>query len=127
MTRQAGAEWFPSSASDAPVAIARAALEHARSHYVDVLLVDTAGRLAIDEKLMAEIRELHAALNPVETLFGMYMVYEPLFGRFARREFFHHHAGLHGAQQPRVGTPRHRSQYERDRRQCRSGARARLG
>jgi len=69
VTRQAGAEWFPSSASDAPIAIARAALEHARSHYVDVLLVDTAGRLAIDEKLMAEIRELHAALKPVETLF----------------------------------------------------------
>jgi signal recognition particle subunit SRP54 len=69
VTRQAGAEWFPSSASDAPVAIARAALEHARHHYFDVLLVDTAGRLAIDEKLMAEIRELHAALNPVETLF----------------------------------------------------------
>ena len=69
VTRQAGAEWFPSSASDVPVAIARAALEHARSHYFDVLLVDTAGRLAIDEKLMAEIRELHAALDPVETLF----------------------------------------------------------
>jgi len=69
VTRQAGAEWFPSSASDAPVAIARAALEHARSRYFDVLLVDTAGRLAIDEKLMAEIRELHAALDPVETLF----------------------------------------------------------
>ena len=49
--------------------IARAALDHARKHYFDVLLVDTAGRLAIDEKLMAEIRELHAALNPVETLF----------------------------------------------------------
>jgi signal recognition particle subunit SRP54 len=69
VTRQAGAEWFASSASDAPVAIARAALEHARSHYFDVLLVDTAGRLAIDEKLMAEIRALHAALKPVETLF----------------------------------------------------------
>jgi len=69
VTRQAGAEWFASSASDAPVAIARAALEHARHHYFDVLLVDTAGRLAIDEKLMAEIRELHAALKPVETLF----------------------------------------------------------
>ncbi|MEO8311204.1 MAG: signal recognition particle protein [Caldimonas sp.] len=69
VTRQAGAEWFPSSATDAPVTIARAALEHARHHYFDVLLVDTAGRLAIDEKLMAEIRELHAALNPVETLF----------------------------------------------------------
>jgi len=69
VTRQAGAEWFPSSASDAPVAIVRAALDHAKRHYFDVLLVDTAGRLAIDEKLMAEIRELHAALQPVETLF----------------------------------------------------------
>jgi signal recognition particle subunit SRP54 len=69
VTRQAGAEWFPSSPSDAPVAIARAALEHARHRYFDVLLVDTAGRLAIDEKLMAEIRDLHAALKPVETLF----------------------------------------------------------
>jgi signal recognition particle subunit SRP54 len=69
VTRQAGAEWFPSSKDDAPVAIARAALEHAKCRYFDVLLVDTAGRLAIDEKLMAEIRELHAALRPVETLF----------------------------------------------------------
>ena len=69
VTRQAGAEWFPSSASDTPLAIARAALDHAKRHYFDVLLVDTAGRLAIDEKLMAEIRELHAALDPIETLF----------------------------------------------------------
>ena len=69
VTRQAGAEWFPSSASDAPLAIARAAHDHARKHFFDVLLVDTAGRLAIDEKLMAEIAELHAALKPVETLF----------------------------------------------------------
>ncbi|NUZ05692.1 signal recognition particle protein [Piscinibacter koreensis] len=69
VTRQAGAEWFPSSASDQPLAIAQAALDHARRHYHDVLIVDTAGRLAIDEKLMAEIRDLHAALKPVETLF----------------------------------------------------------
>ncbi len=69
VTKQAGAQWFPSSASDAPVAIVRAALDHARRHYFDVLLVDTAGRLAIDEKLMTEIRELHAELKPVETLF----------------------------------------------------------
>ena len=69
VTRQSGAEWFPSSATDTPLAIATAALDHARRHYFDVLLVDTAGRLAIDEKLMAEIRELHAALSPVETLF----------------------------------------------------------
>ncbi len=69
VTKQAGAEWFPSSATDKPLDIAAAALDHARRHYFDVLLVDTAGRLAIDEALMKEIAELHAALNPVETLF----------------------------------------------------------
>lgn len=69
VTRQAGAEWYPSSATDKPVDIANAALDYARKHYVDVLLVDTAGRLAIDEALMKEIAELHAALKPVETLF----------------------------------------------------------
>ena len=69
VTKQAGAEWFPSSASDQPRAIVLAALDHARRHYFDVLLVDTAGRLAIDEALMREIAELHAVLNPVETLF----------------------------------------------------------
>ena len=69
VTRQAGAEWFPSSASDQPVAIALAALDHAKRHYFDVLLVDTAGRLGIDEAMMREIAALHAALKPVETLF----------------------------------------------------------
>ena len=69
VTAQAGAEWFASTSADKPVDIARAALAHARSHYFDVLLVDTAGRLAVDEALMAEIAELHAALNPIETLF----------------------------------------------------------
>ena len=69
VTAQAGAEWFPSSPEQKPVDIARAALDYARKHYFDVLLVDTAGRLAIDEALMREIRELHAAINPVETLF----------------------------------------------------------
>jgi signal recognition particle subunit SRP54 len=69
VTKQAGAEWFPSSATDKPLDIARAAIDHAKRHYFDVLLVDTAGRLAIDEALMKEIAELHAALNPVETLF----------------------------------------------------------
>jgi len=66
---QAGAEWIPSSAQEKPVDIARRALEHARTHYLDVLIVDTAGRLAIDEDMMREIAALHAALNPVETLF----------------------------------------------------------
>jgi signal recognition particle subunit SRP54 len=69
VTAQAGAEWFPSSADQKPVDIARAALDYARKHYFDVLLVDTAGRLAIDEVLMREIKELHQVLNPVETLF----------------------------------------------------------
>ncbi len=69
VTKQAGAEWFPSSASDKPVDIALAALDYAKKHFVDVLLVDTAGRLAIDEAMMAEIRALHAAVKPIETLF----------------------------------------------------------
>ena len=69
VTKQAGAEWFPSTAEGDPVEIARAALDHAKRHYFDVLLVDTAGRLAIDERLMKEIADLHAALRPVETLF----------------------------------------------------------
>jgi signal recognition particle subunit SRP54 len=69
VTKQAGAEWFPSSPEQKPVDIARAALDYAKKQYFDVLLVDTAGRLAIDEALMREIKELHAALNPVETLF----------------------------------------------------------
>jgi signal recognition particle subunit SRP54 len=69
VTRQAGAEWFPSTPEQKPHDIALAALDHARRHYFDVLLVDTAGRLGIDEALMAEIRDLHATLRPIETLF----------------------------------------------------------
>ncbi len=69
VTAQAGAEWFPSSPEQKPADIARAALDYAKKHFFDVLLVDTAGRLAIDEALMREIRELHGVLNPVETLF----------------------------------------------------------
>lgn len=69
VTRQAGAEWFASTAEQKPRDIALAALDHAKRHFFDVLLVDTAGRLGIDEALMTEIRELHAAVKPVETLF----------------------------------------------------------
>ena len=69
VTKQAGAEWFPSTPDQKPRDIATAALDHARRHYFDVLLVDTAGRLAIDEVLMQEIQDLHAVLKPVETLF----------------------------------------------------------
>ena len=66
---QAGAEFFPSSPDQKPVDIARRAVEHARTHYCDVVIVDTAGRLAVDEEMMREIAELHAALAPAETLF----------------------------------------------------------
>ncbi|MFM8756844.1 MAG: signal recognition particle protein [Limnohabitans sp.] len=69
VTAQAGAEWFPSTSDQQPIEIARAAIDFARKHYFDVLLVDTAGRLAIDEALMTEIKGLHAELKPVETLF----------------------------------------------------------
>ena len=69
VTKQAGGEWFPSAPDQKPRDIALAALDHARRHYFDVLIVDTAGRLAIDEALMAEIRELHQLLKPIETLF----------------------------------------------------------
>ena len=66
---QAGVDFFPSAPTDKPLDIARAALDWAKRHYHDVLLVDTAGRLAIDEAMMREIAELHAALKPIETLF----------------------------------------------------------
>jgi len=69
VTAQAGGDWFPSTAEQKPRDIALAALDHARRHYHDVLIVDTAGRLGIDQALMAEISELHAVLNPIETLF----------------------------------------------------------
>ena len=69
VTAQAGADWFPSDPSQKPIDIARAAIDHARKQYYDVLIVDTAGRLSIDEALMAEIKALHAELKPVETLF----------------------------------------------------------
>jgi signal recognition particle subunit SRP54 len=69
VTAQAGAEWFPSSPEQKPLDIAYAAIDYARKHHFDVLLVDTAGRLAIDEILMQEIKNLHAALKPIETLF----------------------------------------------------------
>ncbi|HOA93396.1 MAG TPA: signal recognition particle protein [Quisquiliibacterium sp.] len=69
VTEQAGADFFPSTADQKPADIARGAVTWARTHYHDVLLVDTAGRLAIDEQMMAEITALHAQLSPIETLF----------------------------------------------------------
>ena len=69
VSAQAGMDFFPSSVGQKPLDIALAALDYAKKHYHDVLFVDTAGRLAIDEAMMAEVRELHAALKPIETLF----------------------------------------------------------
>lgn len=69
VTAQAGAEWFASTPEQKPADIAAAATDYARKHFFDVLLVDTAGRLGIDEALMREISALHTLLKPVETLF----------------------------------------------------------
>jgi signal recognition particle subunit SRP54 len=69
LAEQVGVLFHPSEPGQRPEAIARAAIEAARKQFVDVLLVDTAGRLAIDEAMMAEIKALHAAIDPVETLF----------------------------------------------------------
>ncbi len=66
---QVDADFFPSSVGESPADIARGAVEFAKTHYHDVLIVDTAGRLAIDEAMMKEITALHALLKPVETLF----------------------------------------------------------
>jgi signal recognition particle subunit SRP54 len=66
---QVGAEFVPSSAAERPVDIARGAVAAARRRFVDVLLVDTAGRLHIDQEMMAEIAAIHAAVTPHETLF----------------------------------------------------------
>ncbi|MGB0894981.1 MAG: signal recognition particle protein [Parashewanella sp.] len=62
-------EFFPSDVSQKPVDIANAAIAHAKLKFIDVVIVDTAGRLHVDESMMDEIKQLHNAVNPVETLF----------------------------------------------------------
>ena len=69
LAEQVGIDFFPSDSGQKPVEIAAAAVDYAKKHFYDVLMVDTAGRLAIDEEMMNEIKALHAAVNPVETLF----------------------------------------------------------
>jgi signal recognition particle subunit SRP54 len=69
LAEEVGVDFFPSDIEQKPVAIVQAALAHARIKFSDVLIVDTAGRLAVDADMMAEIGELHAAVKPVETLF----------------------------------------------------------
>ncbi|MCA1715112.1 MAG: signal recognition particle protein Srp54, partial [Gammaproteobacteria bacterium] len=69
LAQQVDVLFFPSDITQKPEAIVRAAIDDARKSFVDVLIVDTAGRLAIDAAMMAEIKVLHAAVSPVETLF----------------------------------------------------------
>jgi signal recognition particle subunit SRP54 len=64
-----GIEFFPSTTNDDPVAIAQGAIQAAKAKLIDVVIIDTAGRLHIDEEMMGEIKRLHAAINPTETLF----------------------------------------------------------
>ena len=69
LAEQVGVDFFPSNTNQKPVEIATTAVDYAKKHFYDVLMVDTAGRLAIDEEMMNEIKALHAAVNPIETLF----------------------------------------------------------
>ncbi|HSC22874.1 MAG TPA: signal recognition particle protein [Casimicrobiaceae bacterium] len=69
LAAQVGVDFFPSTTAEKPVAIAQTALDWGRRHYHDVVIVDTAGRLSIDESMMREIADLHQAVQPVETLF----------------------------------------------------------
>jgi len=69
VSEQVGVDFFPSNVNQSPQEIASAALDWAKRHYHDVLMVDTAGRLGIDAEMMQEIKGLHAQLKPIETLF----------------------------------------------------------
>ncbi len=69
LASEVGAEFFSSQPSDKPVDIATGAIAEAAKRVINVVIIDTAGRLHIDEDMMAEIQEIHAAANPVETLF----------------------------------------------------------
>ncbi len=69
LARQVEVEFFPSQTNQDPVFIAQSAIQHAKSKLIDVVIIDTAGRLHIDDEMMAEIKRLHAAIHPIETLF----------------------------------------------------------
>lgn len=69
LAKNIGVEFHPSKSSDDPVDIAKGAIQAAKNKVIDVVIVDTAGRLHIDEEMMNEIKRLHAAINPLETLF----------------------------------------------------------
>jgi signal recognition particle subunit SRP54 len=69
VSQEVGASFFPSNVEQKPIDIAKAAIKQAKKEFADVLIVDTAGRLAVDEEMMSEIKSLHQAISPVETLF----------------------------------------------------------
>ena len=69
LAKEVGVECFPSTTSQKPVDIASSAIDAAKKGFYDVLLIDTAGRLHVDDEMMEEIKELHTAVNPIETLF----------------------------------------------------------
>lgn len=69
LAKDVGAVFFSSQTSEDPVAIATRALDHARRQFLDIVIMDTAGRLHIDEQMMDEVRRVHAAIHPIETLF----------------------------------------------------------
>jgi signal recognition particle subunit SRP54 len=69
LAKEVDAKFFPSKSDQNPIDIAKNAIEQAKKDYVDVLIIDTAGRLHIDDGMMAEIKQIHAAINPIETLF----------------------------------------------------------
>lgn len=69
LAKQINVEFFPSFSTQDPVSISEAAIKAAKSKLIDVLILDTAGRLHIDDDMMAEIKRLHQAINPIETLF----------------------------------------------------------
>jgi len=69
LAAEVGAEFFPSDPSQSPIDIAKGALEYTKKRYKDVLILDTAGRLHIDEDMMSEIKKLHTEIKPIETLF----------------------------------------------------------
>ena len=69
LATEVDADFFPSNGDQSPIDIAKNALEQARKNFADILIIDTAGRLHIDAEMMGEIKELHSAINPAETLF----------------------------------------------------------
>jgi signal recognition particle subunit SRP54 len=69
LANEVGAEFFPSQSDQNPVDIAKNAIEQAKLQFLDVVIIDTAGRLHVDEDMMSEIKRIHEAINPIETLF----------------------------------------------------------